>query len=177
MLSKLLHNIRYDWAVHFILFLTNWFPDNVVFLHWRGFLVRPFLGSCGRNLGVGRNVVFYNPALIHIGHDVHISYGCLFLATDHIWIEDQVMFGPYCVLNSGDHTRIAGSFRFGESNLAPITIEKGAWLGAHVVVTAGVTVGHGALLAANAVATRDVSSDSLFGGVPAKAIKSLVDEK
>ena len=169
--------LRYDWPLHFVLLLTNWLPDNVKFLRLRGRLCKPFFGSCGHTINIGRNIAFHNPSLIHLGNFVHISYGCVLMATDHIWIEDEVMFGPYCVLVSGNHSLINHSFRFGPSKLFPICIKKGAWIGAHVTVTAGAEIGVGCLVAAGAVVPNQKFADhTLLGGVPARAIKSLDDD-
>lgn len=172
-MPRFLTLLRYDWPLHFILLLTNWLPDNVVFLRLRGWLAKPFFGRCGHTLNVGRNVTFHNPSLVHLGNFVHISNGCIIMATDHIWINDEVMFGPYCVLISGNHTRASGSFRFGDPQLIPIEIAKGAWLGAHVTVTAGSQIGEGALVAAGAVVAGKIPDHALAGGVPARAIKDL----
>ena len=49
-------------------------------------------------------------------------------------------------------------------------IEDDVWLGAHVVVLPGVTIGRGAIVAAGAVVNRDVESMSIVAGVPAKPI-------
>jgi maltose O-acetyltransferase len=168
--------LRYDWPLHFVLLLTNWLPDNVVFLRLRGALARPFLGKCGKPLNLGRNVIFHNPSFIHIGDYVHLSYGCMLMATDKILIGDEVMFGPYCVIISGNHTLRDGSFRFGEAELAPISIAEGSWLGSHVTVTAGANIGSGCLVAAGAVVTQqNYSSHTLIGGVPAREIRQLAN--
>ena len=165
--------LRYDLPLHFILLATNWLPDNVFFLRLRGFLCRPFFGSCGRQVNIGRNVNFYNPANIHLGDYVHIAYGCFLLAVDHIWVDKEVMFGPYCVLVSGNHTRFEGSYRFGADKLSPIHIHQGCWLGSHVTVTAGCVVGQGSLLAAGAVVISDIPQNTMAGGVPAREIKKI----
>jgi acetyltransferase-like isoleucine patch superfamily enzyme len=59
------------------------------------------------------------------------------------------------------------------THCAPIVIEKGAWLGAAATVMPGVTIGENAVVAANAVVSRDVPRDSVVGGVPAVVIKSI----
>lgn len=59
---------------------------------------------------------------------------------------------------------------------APITIEDDVWVGGRVIITAGVTVGRGSVLAAGAVVTKDVAPYSVVGGVPAKFIKSRKPE-
>ncbi|MCO6476121.1 MAG: hypothetical protein J5I94_05830 [Phaeodactylibacter sp.] len=56
---------------------------------------------------------------------------------------------------------------------APIIIEDDVWLGARSIVLKGVTIGRGAVVAAGAVATRDVPPYTMVGGVPAKVIRRL----
>jgi acetyltransferase-like isoleucine patch superfamily enzyme len=116
--------IRYDWPLHFLLRLTNWLPDNVIFIKLRGMLARPFFRKCGTNLGIGRNVTFYNPSAIEIGSSVYIAYGCWFLGAGRLVIEDEVLFGPYVVISPANHTKINGSFRYGDSELGENTSWK-----------------------------------------------------
>jgi maltose O-acetyltransferase len=166
--------LRYDWPLHFVLLLTNWLPDNVVLIRLRGFLARPFLGVCGPDLRLGRNISFYNPSKINIGAHVYIAYGSIFLAGNEcITVKDEVVIGPYCVLASENHTRQDSSFRYGVLEAAPITIGQGSWLGAHVVVTAGSEIGRGSSIAAGAVVTGDICDNTLAGGVPAHTIKAF----
>ena len=166
--------IRYDWPLHLVLALTNWLPDNVIFLRLRGFLASKFFGECGEDLRLGRNVSFYNPGKISLGSHIYMAFGCLYIAGDKpISIGDEVIMGPYCVLASNNHTALGNSFRYGKPESAPIVIKAGCWLGAHVVVTAGSIIGHGVLVAAGAVVTGSIPDRVLVGGMPAKVIKEL----
>jgi len=169
-MNKLAKQLRFDWPLHFILLFTNWLPDNVFFLRVRGALIRPFFGSCGRDLRVGRNVQFHNPELINLGDHVFIAYGSSIMATDSIRIDDEVMVSPYCVIISGNHTSINGSYRYGPAIVAPIVIGKGSWIASHVVVTAGCTIGENCLIAANAVVVHNIPSNVIAGGIPARII-------
>jgi len=175
-MNKLRRLLRYDWPAHFVLLLTNWLPDNVPLLRLRGACVSPFLGSCGENLRIGRNITFYNPSQVILGRDVYIAYGCWFMAGAKIQVSDEVMFGPYCVVSSSEHTQQGQSFRYGIQKSAPVVIGHGCWLAAHVTVTAGVTIGHGCLVAAGAVVTQDFEPDAMVGGVPARKIKRSDDQ-
>ena len=59
-----------------------------------------------------------------------------------------------------------------------ITIGNDVWIGAHAIVLDGVTIGHGAVVASNAVVTKDVPPYAIVGGVPAKVLKyRFSDEK
>ena len=53
----------------------------------------------------------------------------------------------------------------------PITIEDDVWVAGRVIITAGVTVGTGSVLAAGAVVTKNVPPFAIVGGVPARVIK------
>jgi len=173
--SKLRRLLRYDWPLHFSLLLTDWLPDNVIFLRLRGLLARPFFAECGHNLRLGRKITFYNPSRIRLGSDVYIAYGCWLMAGAEINIGDEVLLGPYCVVVSSNHTRVGGSFRFGAPELRPIRIGRGSWLGAHTTVVAGATVGEGSLVGANSVVSGVIPPGVLAAGAPARVIRPLVE--
>lgn len=54
----------------------------------------------------------------------------------------------------------------------PVVIEDNVWIGERACILSGVRIGRGAIIAANAVVTKDVPPYSVVGGVPAKIIKT-----
>jgi acetyltransferase-like isoleucine patch superfamily enzyme len=52
-----------------------------------------------------------------------------------------------------------------------VIIGHDVWIGANALVMGGVRIGHGAIIAAGAVVTKDVDPYAIVGGVPAKWIK------
>ncbi len=54
-----------------------------------------------------------------------------------------------------------------------IVVEDDVWIGAGVIIVQGVTVHHGAIVAAGSVVTKDVEANTIVGGVPAKFIKNV----
>jgi len=149
---------------------TGWLPDVRPVLRLRGFLLRPSFKTCGHNLQVARRVTINFSSRLEIGRDVYIATGCWLHAWGGIILEDEVQLGPYAVLVTGDHTRTRGSYRYGPGKLAPIRLCRGSWVAAHATVTKGVTIGRGAVVAANSMATRDVPEFAVAGGVPARNI-------
>lgn len=57
---------------------------------------------------------------------------------------------------------------------SPIKIGDDVWIGANATILKGVTIGNRAVIASGAVVTKDVPSESLVGGNPAKIIKEKI---
>ena len=55
-------------------------------------------------------------------------------------------------------------------------IGNDVWIGHGAIITAGVSVGDGAVVGANAVVTKDVGPYTIVGGVPARLIRYRFDE-
>lgn len=55
----------------------------------------------------------------------------------------------------------------------PVVIEDDVWIGEKVSIMPNVTIGKGAIVAANAVVTKDVPPYAVVGGCPARIIKQL----
>ena len=53
----------------------------------------------------------------------------------------------------------------------PVRIGNDTWIGHGAIIMKGVTVGDGAVIASNAVVTKDVPPYAIVGGLPAKVIK------
>lgn len=162
----LYNNIRFNWPMHLVLLLTNWLPDNVLFMRLRGKLASFFFKSCGKNLRIGRNNVFYNSGNIIFGRDIYIAYGNWFCASTTIAVDDEVFFGPGSIIVSGSHTRNNGSYRFGPNTVDPIRIGFGSWVGGGCAVLAGSDIGRGTVIGANTVVRGKVPDNCLYAGNP-----------
>lgn len=55
---------------------------------------------------------------------------------------------------------------------APVVIEDNVWIAGRAIITAGVTIGTGTVIAAGAVVTKDVPPMSVVAGVPGRVIKT-----
>ncbi|MDN3699627.1 CatB-related O-acetyltransferase [Vibrio cortegadensis] len=105
---------------------------------------------------------------------------------DKLHIGDYVCIGAEVViLMGGNHTHRADWFclypfmdYIDEAYIGKgdTFIHDGAWLGMRSMVMPGVTIGEGAIVAANSVVTKDVAPYSVVGGTPAKLVKYRFDE-
>lgn len=111
----------------------------------------------GDRVAVGRNNYIHGGGGIEIGRDVLLGPGVSIISENH---------------NFADVARPI--IEQGESR-EPIRIGNDVWIGAGATVLGGVTIGHGAVVAAGSVVTRDVAPLSIVGGVPAKKIGSRGD--
>ena len=55
----------------------------------------------------------------------------------------------------------------------PVSIGKNVWIGDKATILPNVSIGDGAIIAANAVITKDVPPYSVAGGNPAKIIRVI----
>jgi acetyltransferase-like isoleucine patch superfamily enzyme len=114
-----------------------------------------------------------NEAQIHVGCETFIGYGTELDVSRKLFIGNHVLIAPGCFITDHSHRRAAGAIIAAQGcDHAPVHIGDDVWLGAHVVVLPGVTIGNGAVVAANAVVNRDVAPMSIVAGVPAKPIGS-----
>ena len=72
-----------------------------------------------------------------------------------------------------DFHRVEPERRLERPPSKPIIVEDNVWIGARVIVMAGVTVGEDSCVGAGSVVTSDVPPRTLAAGVPARVIREL----
>jgi acetyltransferase-like isoleucine patch superfamily enzyme len=110
-------------------------------------------------------------AFTSIGKNVFINHACSFLDLGGITIEDNVLIGPRVNLVTESHPLDPEDRK--ALLTKPVTIKRGAWIGAGATILPGVTVGENAVVAAGSVVSRDVPANTVVAGVPAKIVKSI----
>lgn len=95
-------------------------------------------------------------------------------------IADNVIIGPTehdynaITLSPSMAIKLNLNHKIVEKEVPPPQIMDEVWIGANVVILKGVTIGRGAIIAAGAVVTRNVPAMEIWGGVPAKLIKTRI---
>jgi acetyltransferase-like isoleucine patch superfamily enzyme len=110
---------------------------------------------------------------IRIGKWVHIGESSMVTAGQSVEIGDDVVIGPQTIIVDADHACEDVNQPIRTQGLAtkPIRIEQGVWLGGHVNVLKGVTIGRGAIIGAGSTVTRDIPPYAIAVGVPARVIR------
>ncbi|MBF0119700.1 MAG: sugar O-acetyltransferase [Desulfobacterales bacterium] len=107
---------------------------------------------------------------IFIGEKVFFNFNCVLLDVMPIRIGSNVLFGPNVQIYTAAHPIDAMERRKGFEFAKPISIGNDCWIGGSVIITPGVTIGDRCILGAGTVVTKDVQSDTIVVGNPAKTM-------
>jgi maltose O-acetyltransferase len=130
------------------------------------------LGALGEGTTIEPTAKLTDPQNIFIGRHCHINHlTCIQPGTAKIRIGDNLLCGPGTMLFATNYD--LGAEVLATSAMVPgdITIGNDVWLGAGVIVTAGVRIGDRAVVAAGSVVTRDVPEGAVVAGVPARPLE------
>lgn len=128
-----------------------------------GSLIRPS-SYYSRAIGVG----------LVMGDGSSLSPGCYIGCSGGVTIGEKTMLGPGVRVFAEDHVMSDPSLDVKSQGVewSPISIGSGCWIASGVTITSGVTIGDGAVVAAGAVVTRDIPAGAVYGGIPARELKS-----
>ena len=116
----------------------------------------------GSNSYIGISNVLDNSDNIQIGNFVHIAG-----PTTALWTHSSAKM----CMNSIPLNKASEKYR----PTAPIKIEDNVYIGGNCTIYPGIRIGHHSIVAPNSAVTKDIPPYSMFGGVPAKFIKSTYD--
>jgi acetyltransferase-like isoleucine patch superfamily enzyme len=123
------------------------------------FIEPPFAIDYGANISIGKR--FYS------------NFNLTILDCSIVTIGDRCMFGPNISIFAATHETAVQSRREDIEYGRPVTIGSDCWIGGHVVILPGVTIGDGCTIAASSVVTKDVPSWSVAMGSPARVVKKV----
>ncbi|MBQ7424261.1 MAG: acyltransferase [Prevotella sp.] len=119
----------------------------------------------------------YQPE-IKIGNHCTIRENAHITAINSITIGDNLLTGTNVYISDNSHGQTSLEHMMQPPSdrplysKGPVVIGNNVWLGNNVCILPGVTIGDGAIIAANSVVTKDVPAYSLAAGAPAVVKKT-----
>lgn len=173
---------------------------KLLYLKIRGFILRYSSNNISNKTFIGRNTQFLGVQNMEIGKNTTIGENCTFTINDRnlktitlkvgdncfigrnnffavgkcIEIGDYCIFGNNCSIMCSDHIFESPLIPYrmsGASTNKAIKIGVNCWLGINVSILGNVNIGHGSIIGANSVITKDVPPFSIAVGNPFKIIK------
>jgi acetyltransferase-like isoleucine patch superfamily enzyme len=134
--------------------------------------------SIGNGVFVGRNTILSckNGDII-IEDRANIGFNCEIFSASRVRVGKDILMAAYTYLVGGDHLYDRTDIPVLQQGRTArgIDVGDGAWLGAHVVVTDGSTIGRDAIIGAGAVVVGDIPEFSIATGIPAKVTRDRRD--
>ncbi len=164
-LSKIFNRF-YSYLLDFELMILRWaghIPSHI--------LRKLFYILSGMKIGKGSVVHmwanFFDPNNIVIGEDTIVGDNAFLDGRDRLTIGNHVDIASGVMIYNSEHDLEGEDF---SARIEPVQIEDYVFIGPRAIILPGVKIGKGAVIAAGAVVTKDVSDFEIVGGVPAKVI-------
>lgn len=110
---------------------------------------------------------------IHLGDNFYSNFDLVILDVCEVRVGKNCVMGPRVSICTADHPLDARTRNRGVEFGRVISIGDNVWMGAHVVINPGVTLGNNVVVAAGAVVTKSFEDNVVIGGVPAKILNRL----
>lgn len=139
----------------------------------RSELLKTWFGTTGENIHIEPGFKCDYGTNIHVGDFFYANFDCVILDVCEVRIGKHCFMAPgvhiYAATHPLDAVERNAWVEFGK----PVTIGDSVWIGGRAVINPGVTIGDNVVIASGAVVVKDVPSNVVVGGNPAKIMKHL----
>ena len=140
-----------------------------------------FFSKEGGKIKVGKrsfffsNVEIQSRGVLKIGNNVQINDYSRIVALDKITIGNNVLIARFVSILDHDHNYKLNinKLNFEGYKTSPTVIGNNVWISDKVTILKGVTIVDNVIIGANSLVNKDVQSNSIIGGVPAKLLKII----
>ena len=109
----------------------------------------------------------------HLGNHVYANFNLTLVDDTHVYIGDNVMFGPNVTITAAGHPVDPDLRRQVYQYNFPVRIEENVWVGAGVIILPGVTLWKNSVIVAGSVVTKDIPANVVAMGVPCRVVREI----
>jgi len=144
-----------------------------VFRLWRLFLLRLFGAEVAWSAEVYASAKVWAPWLLTVEAGGCIGPHVIVYNQARVTLRQDACLSQYAyVCTAGHETITVNNARTGLV-VAPVTLDRGAWVGTRAFINMGVQIGEGAVVGACSCVFKDVAPRTVVGGNPAVVLSSL----
>jgi len=163
--------VRAKFVIWHLVWLCLFRPTPKPFSRWRCFLLRLFGAKIDKKVFIAQSVKIKIPWHLTLHQGVLIGPYAEIYNLGHVTMHKNAMIAQHVYLCAGSHDLSQPHLPL---MTGPIVLEEYVWVGAKAFVMPGITLKQGAVLAACAMAVKDLDPWSIYGGNPAKFIKKRI---
>ncbi len=110
---------------------------------------------------------------LHLGSGVYANFNLTLVDDGHIYVGDDVMFGPNVTIATANHP-IDPSLRKKQLQYnKDVHIGNLVWIGAGAVICPGVSIGDNTVIGAGSIVTKDLPAGVVAYGNPCRVIREI----
>ena len=136
-------------------------------------ITRRLLGKAGVNCCIESPFYCDYGYNIEVGDNFFINSGCVILDGARVTFGDNVFVAPHCGFYTAGHPLDHERRNMGLEYALPITIGNNVWIGGHVCVLPGVSIGDNSVIGAGSVVNKDIPAGVLAAGNPCRVIREI----
>ncbi len=139
-------------------------------------LLKSLLGRCDDDTIINQPFYCDYGKQIRVGKRFFANFNLCVLDEADVTIGDDCFIGPNVSIYTACHSTDVTERNTRREWALPVTIGDNCWIGGSVTILPGVTIGDGCTIGAGSVVVRDIPSNSVAVGNPARVVKTL-DQK
>lgn len=152
-----------------------WEYNNIrpTLLTERNAKLKTILGKCDDDTFINQPFYCDYGKHIRVGKRFFANFNWTVLDEAYVTIGDDCFIGPNVSIYTACHSTDPMERNTSNEWARPVTIGNNVWIGGSVTILPGITIGDNVTIGAGSVVTKDIESNAVAVGNPAKIIKKL----
>ncbi len=131
------------------------------------------LGACDEDTLINQPFLCDYGTHIKVGKHFFANFNMVVLDEAYVTFGDNCFVGPNVGIYTACHSTIPEERNTNQEWARPVSIGNNCWIGGGVTILPGVTIGDNVTIGAGSVVVKDIPSDSIAVGNPAKVVRKI----